>query len=100
MQETVDDLDKAIEQLREFGELQEKATGLTRQALSEIGTKMGELERVTEEAATGLRQSIAVHADAELHKRGTDGQGERPTGEDVVAEPRPRSSVRAPFKRI
>jgi hypothetical protein len=100
MQETVDDLDKAIEQLREFGELQEKATGLTREALSEIGTKMGELERVTEEAATGLRRSIAVHADAELHKRGTDGQSERPVGEDAAAAAPPRGTVRAPFKRL
>jgi hypothetical protein len=98
MQETVDDLDKAIEQLREFGELQEKATGLTRQALSEIGAKMGELERVTEEAAGGLRRSIAVHAEAEIHKRGGEPEGSATAADDEP--PPPRTTVRAPFKRL
>ncbi len=97
MQETVDDLDKAIEQLREFGELQEKATGLTREALSEISAKMGELERVTEETAAGLRRSIAVHAEAEMHKRSENG----PDAGQVRGEPPPpRTTTRAPFKRL
>lgn len=94
MRETVDDLDKAIEQLREFGELQEKATGLTREALSEIGAKMGELESVTVEAAEGLRRSIGVHADANIHSRtGT------PSAAKPAAEPTRRPS-RAPFERL
>ena len=84
--------------LESFGELQEKATGLTRQALTEIGAKMGELERATEEAAGGLRRSIAVHAEAELHKRGADAPPEAapPSGETAPA----RGTVRAPFKRL
>jgi len=98
MQETVDDLDKAIEQLREFGELQEKATGLTRQALSEIGAKMGELESVTVEAAAGLRRSIGVHADANLHERGGAPAAAAPaTPADEAAAKRP---TRAPFERL
>ncbi len=97
MQETVDELDQAIEQLREFGELQEKATGLTREALSEIGTKMGELEQVTEEAAAGLRRSIGVHADAELHNRGGGDDGETKSGGVEPAAPR---TTRAPFERL
>jgi hypothetical protein len=106
MQETVDDLDRAIEQLREFGELQEKATDLTRRTLSEIGTKMGELEEVTEQAAAGLRRSIAVHADAEIHARGTaDADGQSPSathspGAEPRQAPAARRSIRAPFKRL
>jgi len=98
MQETVDDLDKAIEQLREFGELQEKATGLTRQALTEIGAKMGELESVTVEAAEGLRRSIGVHADAGLHERGGAPAGAAPaTPQGDAAAKR---VTRAPFERL
>jgi hypothetical protein len=106
MQETVDDLDRAIEQLREFGELQEKATDLTRRTLSEIGAKMGELEDVTEEAAAGLRRSIAVHADAEIHARGGgDGDRQSPAapgdaGTQRRQAPAAPRTVRAPFKRL
>lgn len=102
MQETVDDLDRAIEQLREYGELQDKATELTRQALSEIGAKMGELEQVTEETAEGLRRSISVHADAEIHTRGgTERQpAAEKAGADAPAEAAPRRTIRAPFKRL
>jgi hypothetical protein len=98
MQETVDDLDRAIVQLREFGELQEKATDLTRQTLAEIGAKMGELEHATDEAAAGLRRSIAVHADAEIHKRG--GDGDRSAAAESGETQRPRRTARAPFERL
>ena len=91
--------------MREFGELQEKATDLTRRTLSEIGTKMGELEEVTEEAAAGLRRSIAVHADAEIHARGGGDGGQSlaspgDAGTERRQAPAAPRTVRAPFKRL
>jgi hypothetical protein len=59
---------------------------------------MGELESVTEEAAEGLRRSIAVHADAEIHKRGADGTDVAPAARP--AAPAQRRTTRASFERL
>ncbi len=100
MQKTADDLDKAIEQLREFGELQDKATDLTRRTLSEIGNKMGVLEKTTRDVADGLKESIAVHADAKIHERSADGEAEAPTDASGDKKPKAKRTTRAPFKRL
>lgn len=99
MQKTADDLDKAIEQLRDFGELQDKATDLTRRTLSEIGEKMGVLEKTTRDVADGLKESIAVHADAKIHERAA-ADTEAPAGESTDEKPKAKRTTRAPFKRL
>jgi hypothetical protein len=94
MQETVADLDRALEDLKTFGELQDRATELTRSTLREIGEKMGVLEKTTQEVAEGLRESISVHASAEIHQRGQATAPGDPAAPEADA---PKRRTRAPF---
>jgi hypothetical protein len=57
------DLDKALADLEQYGEVQRTATNITREAVGEMRLKLEELQALAHGVQDDLRESIAVHAD-------------------------------------
>jgi hypothetical protein len=70
------DLERALEDLAQYGEVQRAATDISRNAVQEMRQKLDELQKLAREVQKDTQEAIAVHADV---GQGTaDRDGERP----------------------
>jgi hypothetical protein len=60
------DLEKALDDLASYGEVQREATEITRNAVTEMRANLAELEKVARGVEGDVRESIAVNADVAL----------------------------------
>jgi hypothetical protein len=58
------DLERALEDLAQYGEVQRAATDISRSAVQEMRQKLDELQKLAREVQKDTQEAIAVHADA------------------------------------
>jgi hypothetical protein len=88
LDESNKDLDKAMEDLRAYGEVVREGTKITSESVAEMRAKLEELQGVAQSLKDDIRESVAVHANA--------GLGVKPSTSETAA---PRATITNPFLR-
>lgn len=70
-------IDKAIEDLKSYGEITRAATDITREGLSEMRDKLAQMEQIAKETREDINQSVAVAAEIGLGVKKPSGSTEK-----------------------
>jgi hypothetical protein len=89
--ETNTDLNKALQDLEQYGEVVRTATTITREGLKETKDLLGKLEHAARDVQRDVKESFAVAADV------LAGHGDEPKANPAEA-PKPSGSAPDPFK--